>query len=80
MVHRWEAARDDNNEQMEYWMPRGLLMLDRRGGGRNGMALRCSLGAFVVPASAQTVGAETICSLVCRPLDRCHCAFLRDLD
>ena len=31
LAHCWEAARESGNEEMEYWMSRGLLMVDQFG-------------------------------------------------
>ena len=31
LAHAWEAPRDNGNEEMEFWMSRGLLMADQFG-------------------------------------------------
>jgi len=82
--HCWEAAREDHNEQMEFWMARGLLMLDQFGVDQGRTTMGWLFAALPDPLWSQLQrkrsGLKPYARLAAGPWVAANCAFLRDLD
>ena len=73
LAHCWEAARESGNEEMEYWMSRGLLMVDQFGVDQGRTTMGWLLAALPDPLWSQLqrrrVGLKPLCSAGLGSLD-----------
>ena len=84
LAHCWEAARESGNEEMEYWMSRGSLMVDQFGVDQGRTTMGWLLAALPDPLWSQLqhrrVGLKPYARLASGPWIAANCAYLKDCD